>query len=350
MTNKHNSWDLTFEGCESVDSDLLWYTTCSVIGGPICFRGVYCLRFWRRKKICSRCYCLIYIIKRLKSVKSLFAAQWCRENGMSSRVITKNMQSNGRPFKLRLVCRVHWALASCAKGLTALNTYWTWAVSLCHCSDETTGWIRVLSLLETEIFLTYPFFWDYDNAVVSSSVVGCPRHWKFVPSWYVSLEYARAWLAYCSSTQSAKQLTVGIIVTRTSELHILVQSSRTSCTYITGFFFTCDRAVGEGCAGTVAVIMWDGWMISSPSSKSSITTANGSLSCEAVSSFTTSSSFSPSLLSSSSSWSSSIMQVRHFVVVGGWLFVTLHQSPKLCSNEWGSFSFFVSLGSILNLL
>jgi hypothetical protein len=213
------------------------------------------------------------------------------------------MQSSGRPFKLRLVCRVHWALASCAKGLTVLNMYWTWAVSLCHCSDETTGWIRVWSLFEAEIFLTFPFFWDNDNAVVSSSVVGCPRHWTFVPSWYVSLEYARTWMAYCSSTQREKQLTASIKVTRTSELHIPVQSSRTSCTYITGFFFTCDRAVGEGCTGTVAVIMWDGCTISSPLSKSSITTANESLSCEAVSSFTTSSSFSHSLLSSSSSWS-----------------------------------------------
>jgi hypothetical protein len=56
--------------------------------------------------------------------------------------------------------------------------------------------------------------------------------------------------------------------------------------------------------------MCDGCTMSSPSSKSSITTANESLSCEAVSSFTTSSSFSPSPLSSSSSRSSSIMPVR----------------------------------------
>ena len=214
---------------------------------------------------------------------------------------------------MRLVCRVHWAYTSCAKGITVLNTHWTWAVSLCHCSDEITGWIRVWSLLETEIFPKFPFFWDDDSAVVSSSGVGCPRHWTFMLSWYVFLEYARVWLAYCSSTQRAKQLTVGINITRTSELHILVQSSRTSCTYITGFFFTCDRAVGEDCTGTVAVIMWDGCTISSPSSKSSITTANESLSCVAVSSFTTSSSFSPSPLSSSSSLSSSVMHVRHIM-------------------------------------
>lgn len=158
----------------------------------------------------------------------------------------------------------------------------------------------------------FPFFWDDDNTVVSSSVVGCPRHWIFMHSWYVSLEDARVWLAYCPSTQRAKQLTVGIKVTRISELYVLVHSSRTPCTYITGFFLTCDRAVGAGCTGTVAVIMWDGCTISSPSSKSSITTANESLSCEAVSSFTTSSSFSPSPLSSSSR-SSSIMPVRHIM-------------------------------------
>lgn len=194
-------------------------------------------------------------------------------------------------------------------------------------------WIRVWFLLETEIFPKFPFFWDDDNAAVSSSGVGCPRHWTFMPSWYVSLAYERVWLAYCSSTQIAKQFTAGIKVTRTSELHILVQSSRTSCTYITGFFFACDRAVGEDCTGTVAVIVWDvGCTISSPSSKSSITTANESLSCVAVSSFTTSSSFSPSPLSSSSSWSwsswsssSSIMHVRHIM----WLLGVAYLFPYI---------------------
>lgn len=146
----------------------------------------------------------------------------------------------------------------------------------------------------------------------------------------VSLAYERIQLAYCSSTQTVKQLTVGIKVTRTSELHILVQSSRTSCTYITGFFFVCDRAVGEDCTGTVAVIVWGaGCTISSPSSKSSITTANESLSCVAVSSFTPSSSSSPSPLSSSSSWSwsssSSIMHVRHIM----WLMEVAYLFPYI---------------------
>ena len=334
MTNKHNSWDLTFWWLWKCRlwSSLVYTVQCG--GGSQLFQRSVLPPVLKQKKIC-RCYCLIHIIKRLKSVKSSFNANWCWENGMSSWVITKNMQSNGRPFKLRLVCWVHWAFTSCDKGLTVLNTYWTWAVSLCHCSDETTGWIRFWLLLETEIFLTFPFFGDDNNAVVSSSVVGCPRHWTFVLSWYVSLEYARVWLVYCSSTQRAKQLTVVIKVTRTSELHILVQSSRTSCTYITGFFFTCDRAVGGGCTGTVAVIVWDGCTISSPSSKSSITTANESLSCEAVSSFTTSSSFSPSPLSSSSSWSSSIMQIRHilWLLEVGYLFPYIDRQSNIVMSE-----------------
>ena len=131
-------------------------------------------------------------------------------------------------------------------------------------------------------------------------------------------------------TMQVSHLTVSIKVSRTSELHILIQSSRTSCTYITGFFFACDRAVGEDCTGTVAVIVWGaGCTVSSPSSKSSITTANESLSCVAVSSFTTSSSFSPSPLSSSSSRSSSssssssVMHVRHIM----WLLEVAYLFP-----------------------
>lgn len=107
-----------------------------------------------------------------------------------------------------------------------------------------------------------------------------------------------------------------------------------SYTYITGFFFTCDRAVGEGRTGTVAVIMWDGCMISSASSKSSITTPNESLSCEAVSSITPSSSFSPSPLSSSSSWSSSKMHVSHmWLLEAGYLFPYIHCQSYIVMNK-----------------
>jgi hypothetical protein len=81
--------------------------------------------------------------------------------------------------------------------------------------------------------------------------------------------------------------------------------------------------------------MWDGCTISSPSSKSSITTANESLSCKAVSSFTTSSSFSPSPLSSSSSWSSSIMQVRHisWLLEVGYLFPYINCRSNIVKSE-----------------